>query len=154
MAPSRKELLSSAQRLCNDFASKKDIDTLLSHFSPKHQITALEHGEPSLAPFLGRPFLGRSGVKRYFELIQSLLSYEDMRFSDFIVDTEAHKVAVKAAARFTWSSTQESWEEVFTYMLGFDDENKVINYEVWADSGAAYLASRGVLGETRKSLDD
>ncbi|KAG6901550.1 hypothetical protein C0995_010660 [Termitomyces sp. Mi166 len=145
---SRARLLSSAQHLCDDFANKKHIDILISHFSTT--ATAFEHGEPSLAPFLGRSFIGIDGIRRYFKIIASLLSYENMRFSDFLVDVEARKVATKASARFTWLSTGESWDEVFAYMLSFDDENKVTNYEVWADSGAAYLASKGILDDTRR----
>ncbi|KAG6875396.1 hypothetical protein C0992_004015, partial [Termitomyces sp. T32_za158] len=136
--------------LCDDFANKKDLDTLISHFSTNRQVTAFEHGEPSLAPFLGRLFVGLDGIRKYFETIAMLLSYENMRFSDFVVDVQARKVATKASARFTWLSTGESWDEVFAYMLCFDDENKVLSYEVWADSGAAYLASKGVLDDTRR----
>ncbi|KAG6919286.1 hypothetical protein DXG01_007418 [Tephrocybe rancida] len=149
----RRELLLSAERLCNDFSSKKDIDILMSHFSSIHQVTAIEHGEPSLAPFLGRLFVGHAEIRKYFETIGSFLSYENMRFSDFVVDTEARKVATKASARFTWLHTGESWDEVFAYLLGFDEENKVTAYEVWADSGAAFLASRGRLDETRKEIN-
>ncbi|KAG6831869.1 hypothetical protein H0H92_006986 [Tricholoma furcatifolium] len=142
---SRNDLIASAQQL------KKDIDTLISHFSTTQQITAFEHGEPSLAPFLGRQFVGSDGVRTYFETIASLLSYENMVFSDhnFVVDVESRKVATKASGRFTWKSTGESWDEIFAYMLSFDEENKVVDYQVWADSGAAYLASKGILGDTR-----
>lgn len=35
-------------------------------------------------------------------------------------------------------------------MLDFDDEGKVTDYQVWADSGAAYLASKGQLDQSRK----
>lgn len=150
MAPTRNQLLHSAEALCNDFASKKDIETLLSHFSATHQCTAVEHGEPSLAPFLGRPFVGKPAIQHYFELIAQLLIYEDMRFSEYIVDTEACKVGVKGQARFTWRDTRESWDETFCYALDFDDEGRVTDYQVWADSGAAYLARLGKLDEVRK----
>ncbi|KAF5388000.1 hypothetical protein D9615_000093 [Tricholomella constricta] len=151
MSPSRKELLTSAQLFCEDFANKEDITTLISHFSTTHQVTAIEHGEAFLAPFLGRVFTGLAEVQKYFETIASLLSYENMRFSEFVVDPEARKAAMKGRAQFTWLSTGESWDETFTYMLDFDEGNKVIRYQVWADSGAAYLASRGKLDETRKN---
>lgn len=42
------------------------------------------------------------------------------------------------------------WNERFAYMLDFDDEGKVTDYQVWADSGAAYLASKGQLDQSRK----
>ncbi|KAF9468917.1 hypothetical protein BDZ94DRAFT_1208065 [Collybia nuda] len=153
MGPCRKELLSSAQQFCEAFSRKEDITNLLSHFSTTHQISAIEHGEPSLAPFLGKSFSGTTGVQSYFEMISSLLSYENMTFSEFVVDTEARKVALKGNARFTWIATAERWEETFAYMLDFDEEGKVAEYQVWADSGAAYLARIGKLKNMRLSGD-
>ena len=61
------------------------------------------------------------------------------------MDTQSKKVSVTGNATFTWISTGNSWQETFTYALAFDDNYKLIVYEVWADSGAAYLASRGEL---------
>jgi len=81
------------------------------------------------------------------------LTYENMRFSEYIVDIENHKVSVKGQATFTWTKTEESWDEIFTYSLDFDDELKVTDYQVWADSGAAYLASLGKLDELKKKTD-
>lgn len=75
------------------------------------------------------------------------LSYENMRFSNYVVDPQQRKVSVRGEARFVWTSTDQGWDEVFTYVLDFDEELKVSVYEVWADSGAAYLASRGELGQ-------
>jgi hypothetical protein len=146
---SRKELLVSARQFCEAFSRKEDITTLLSHFSATHQTSVIEHGEPSLAPFLGRTFSGVSGVQKYFETISSLLSYENMMFSEFVVDAEARKVALKGKALFTWTSTGESWNETFAYMLDFDEEGKVAEYQIWADSGAAYLAKIGKLNDMR-----
>ncbi|KAI0372710.1 hypothetical protein BV20DRAFT_963776 [Pilatotrama ljubarskyi] len=149
--PDRKQLLQSAQALCSAFASKADINTLLSHFSSTHQISAFEHGLPVLAPFLGRPFSGRSGpnsVAAYFELLQKHLTYEDMSFSEWVVDADAGKVSVKGSAKFTWTEGEgkgQSWDEEFVYVLDFDQDAKVTDYQVWADSGAAYLARRGQL---------
>jgi hypothetical protein len=54
--PTRGQLLHSAESLCNDFSLKKDADILLSHFSSTYQCTAIEHGDPSLAPFLGKTY--------------------------------------------------------------------------------------------------
>lgn len=75
-----------------------------------------------------------------------------MSFGDdggWIVDVESGKVSVKGKARFTWTETGQSWDEVFVYVLGFDlgeeGDGKVVRYEVWADSGAAYLARKGML---------
>jgi len=145
MHTTRDNLLRAAKSLCTDFASKKDPEALMTHFSTTRQCTAYEHGSPILAPFLGRPFVGRDGVRDYFKTIASTLSFERMEFSDYIVDPEVQKVSVKGRAKFTWLSTAQSWDEIFTYVLDFDDDCKVTDYQVWADTGAAYLASRGQL---------
>ena len=82
-APTRSQLLVAAEALCSDFAGKAQLPDLMSHFSTTHQISALEHGEPYLAPFLGRRFEGRHGdtsVEAYFSLLQQYITYEDMRF--------------------------------------------------------------------------
>ncbi|KZT09931.1 uncharacterized protein LAESUDRAFT_756153 [Laetiporus sulphureus 93-53] len=157
MAPTRSQLLASAQGLCGAFARKASLDELLSHFSTTHQVTALEHGEPLLAPFLGRPFTGLRGpgsVSEYFGILQQCLTYDDMSFGEWVVDPEAQKVCVKGSARFTWTEGRgkgQSWDEKFIYMLDFDDEGKITDYKVWADSGAAYLARRGELDSLRKN---
>ena len=78
----------AAQALCDDFAAKKDVDTLLKHFSKTHQCTAIEHGEKCLVPFLGRPFVGLDAIRSYFDQLVALLTYENVRFSEWIVDTE------------------------------------------------------------------
>ncbi|KIJ20896.1 hypothetical protein PAXINDRAFT_125431 [Paxillus involutus ATCC 200175] len=145
MNSSRQQLLDAAKCLCDDFAQKKSPEIILSHFSETHPCMALEHGLPAVAPFLGRSFDGREGVLEYFSVIASCLTYENMRFSEYFVDTEARRVSVKGEATFTWITTKESWDETFTYVLDFDDENKITGYQVWADTGAAYLASKGQL---------
>ena len=137
----------AASSVCDAFASQAPLDTLLAHFSSSPSTLALEHGLPSLAPFLGREFRGPEGLREYFGLLAECLSYEDMRFGGYFTDVRECKVSVRGEARFTWSSTGQSWDEVFTYVLQFDDELKVTLYEVWADSGAAYLASRGKLDQ-------
>ncbi|KAI0794036.1 hypothetical protein C8Q74DRAFT_1314951 [Fomes fomentarius] len=158
-APTRARLLKSAQALCDAFASNADIDTLLSHFSSTHQISAFEHGLPALAPFLGRSFTGRAGptsVPAYFALLQKYLTYSDMSFGSWIVDADAQRVAVKGSATFTWTEGEgkgQSWDEQFAYMLDFDQDAKVTDYQVWADSGAAYLARRGELKQVTEGKE-
>ena len=144
MTSSRNQLLIAAQEFTTAFADKKDVEILLSHFSTQEP-TVLEYGEPSLAPFLGRPFTGLDGVRRYFETVMTVLSYDNMAFSEFVVDPETRKVALKGKAQFTWLSTNKSWDETFAYILDFDQENKVVRYQIWGDTGAAYLASKGKL---------
>ncbi|PIL25113.1 hypothetical protein GSI_13002 [Ganoderma sinense ZZ0214-1] len=149
--PTREQLLRSAQALCSAFASKSDNDTLLSHFSSTHQISAIEHGLPLLAPFLGRSFSGRAGansVPAYFDLLRQYLTYQDMSFGTWVVDAEAQRVSVKGRAQFTWIEGEgngQSWDEAFAYILDFDHDAKITDYQVWADSGAAYLARHGQL---------
>ena len=148
MDNNRTPLLSAATAFCSAFASKTPPAEILStHFSSAraNDIIVVEHGLPQLAPFLGRKFKGLDGAQAYFGLIGKCLSYDDMRFSNYVVDPVMNEVSVRGEARFTWMSTQQSWDEVFTYVLSFDDQLKVVVYEIWADSGAAYLASRGQL---------
>lgn len=147
---SRSHLLASTIAFCDVFAQKKDFNTIVSHFSTTHEVCVVEHGEKALAPFLGRSFDGLDGARLYFETIAALLSYEKMEFSEFTVDSEARKVACKGRARFTWNETGESWDETFAYMLDFDDEGKITDYQVWADTGSAYLARKGELDKVRR----
>ncbi|KIW58537.1 hypothetical protein PV05_03047 [Exophiala xenobiotica] len=126
---SRQDLLSAAEAFCNTFAEQKPPEEIFSHFSSAKDVLAVEHGLPQLAPFLGREFRGQDGIREYFQLLSSNLKYENMHFGNFVVDAEVSK----------------GWDEVFTYVLEFDPDNKVKVYEIWADSGAAYLASKGQL---------
>lgn len=143
----RRHLLASAESFCNALASQADLETILSHFSTSYTPVAHEHGLKQLAPFLGRSFLGIEGIKEYFGLLQKYLKYENMGFKNYIVDTSEDHVSVEGHARFTWQSTGQGWNEIFTYQLAFDTQGKVISYHIWADSGAAYLASKGLLDE-------
>lgn len=145
MPHTRASLLEAATAFCEAFAAQKPPPELLSHFSSSSDIVVHEHGLPTLAPFLGRDFRGRDGVQRYLEVVSECLSFTNMRVGGYVVDAEAGRVAARGTARFTWKSTGQEWEEEFAYMLGFDEEGKVVSYEIWADSGAAYLASQGKL---------
>ena len=134
------ELLERAMALCRAFSSRKSIDEILENFSG--DVVCFEHGLPKLAPFLGRSFCGLEGARNYFRLIGDLLDFEDMEFSDYMVDADTRQVSVRGKSTFVWKSTQKAWNEVFTYRLKFSqDDHKISSYEVWADSGAAYLAS-------------
>ncbi|KAI6114856.1 hypothetical protein EDD16DRAFT_1833911 [Pisolithus croceorrhizus] len=144
---SRQQLLDAAKALCDDFARKESLDILLSHFSTTEECIAREHGLGAVAPFVGRTFRGLDSVRNYFSLVSSTLTYENMTFGDLFVDTEVRKVSVTGRATFTWKETTESWDEIFTYVLDFDHENKVYRYQVWADTAAAYLARKGGLTE-------
>lgn len=73
------------------------------------------------------------------------------------MDTETRKVCCKGKARFRWieegslgEMRGEWWDEVFVYVLTFDEQAKVVDYQVWADSGAAYLARYGMLDDRRR----
>ena len=147
-AINRETLLWSAQSLCNDFANKETIEGVLENFSRarEDEIFCFEHGwkHPSV-PFLGRAFRGRQGAREYFALIASLLSYKNMKFTEYFVDVDNLAVSVRGEANFTWLSTDQSWDEVFTYRLRFDYDAKVMRYEVWVDGLAAFLAGTGQL---------
>jgi len=145
MTSDREKLLKAATSFCDAFATQSEPSVVLDHFSKSSDVFALEHGLPRLALFLGRKYSGIEGIKEYFAVIGEHLSYESMRFRDYVVDAEACKVSVRGEARFTSKATGQGWDEVFTYVLGFDEDRKVKAYEIWADSGAAYLASRGEL---------
>jgi hypothetical protein len=149
MPPTRHELKAAAQSFCKAFAEKEDADKIVSLFSSTRPITAIEYGEKELAPFLGRRFEGEQGIRDYFGLVSSLLTFDEMSFSEYIVDTEEKKVAVKGKSVFEWKETGESWDETFAYVLDFDDDAKVVRYQIWADSGAAYLARTASLGALR-----
>jgi hypothetical protein len=148
MAP-RRGLFDTAHHFCEAF-SNNDSDTIFSHFSTKHEVSAIEYGEQALAPFLGRTFVGISQIKDYFALISSLLSVKHVKFSEYVVDPEAMKVSVKGRGTFTWLDTNQSWDETFTYTLDFDEDSKIVRYQVWADSGAAYLARIGKLDQVKE----
>ena len=147
MSTLRQQLQTAAQSFCDSFASKSPLSDVLDKFSTKDEDgpVAIEHGLSLLAPFLGFTYVGQTGIRNYFETIARLLDYEDMHFSEYVIDDQVRKVSVRGEATFTWKSNNQSWHEVFTYTLAFDDDFKVKKYEIWADSGAAYLASKGLL---------
>ena len=145
MSDQREKLLTSARSLCDAFAAKRPLEDIIGCFSTTEEPVVIEHGLQQLTPFTGRSFRGIDGAQEYFGIISDLLSYEDMRFSEYFVDTVESKVSVRGQATFTWKATSNSWPEIFTYVLHLDTYGKVKKYEVWADSGAAYLASKGQL---------
>lgn len=148
-------LLHAATIFCEAFRDLTPPSELLNtHFTRNQDsIFILEHGTPpppstttsSSIPFLNTPFHGASGLESYFSHISSLLHFSNMRFVEYIVDTEHRKVVVRGKAWFTWKVNGQSWYETFVYILRFDDEDRVERYEVWADSGAVGLAARGEL---------
>ncbi|KAH7041184.1 uncharacterized protein B0I36DRAFT_312311 [Microdochium trichocladiopsis] len=197
-ATSRGALLAAAQSFCDAFAQKAtppaelvskffasspDTTSTTSTTTTKNraaaEILVLEHGlvnlpansrAKQLLPFLGRPFRGHDGVRRYFEAVGRVLDYRDMRFhvrpgdeveegcgglSPFVVDVEGRQVCVKGRARFQSKETGQEWDESFIYKLGYVFEGggeeegrrgwKVLRLEIWADPAAAYLAARGEL---------
>lgn len=124
---------------------------------------AHEHGLPQLAPFLGRRFTGQDGVRTYFDLLSSLLSIKNMVFEpeeSWVVDESCMAVSLRGTARFGWKETRQAWDETFVYRIklavdGGDGPGKgrlaVCEYHVWADTGAAYLARLGRLGDLLES---
>jgi hypothetical protein len=163
MVPPRAEILHPVRALCTAFASgSASTAELLTHFTSKPLPLAHEYGHPVLAPFLGRMFTGLVAVGEYFDLLASTLSYANMTFDaedDWTVDAQTFTVCLRGKATFTWKSTGESWDETFTWRLGLAEDLsgeaaadgneglKIQEYRVWADTGAAYLASQGKLRE-------
>lgn len=162
---SREELLRSTKELCGVFANHGTIEEIISCFSSKSRsnnnyyddnvndndndndntsIRIFEHGLPELAPFIGRSFYGIQGITDYFTIISNTLEYEDMYFYDYSVDIEKKVVSVRGKAKFIWKSTTKYWNEIFIYRIQLDNEYKILIYEVWADTGAAYLASQSI----------
>ncbi|KAF7717220.1 Uncharacterized protein PECH_007496 [Penicillium ucsense] len=141
------------------------IPTLLSAFTTDPLPLIHEHGLPQLAPFLGRSFTGTDGIARYFQLLAEHLTIRDMSFEPetaWVADAEAGAVVVRGKARFIWNGTGQGWDEEFVYRLGVATEMdrgegedgdagggelKVCEYRIWADTGAAYLARLGKLGD-------
>ncbi|BCR91456.1 uncharacterized protein ACHE_70299S [Aspergillus chevalieri] len=160
MKYTRANLLTPARNFCAALSSSSPIPTLLTHFTHDPYPQAHEHGLPHLAPFLGRTFTGSDGVARYFEVMTSELGFEDMSFepeAEWLVDTSIMAVVIRGTAKFYAKRTGQKWDEGFVYRLGIAEEVneevsgrgelKVQEYEVWADTGAAYLALNGRLGE-------
>lgn len=136
------------------------ISTLLSTFTTQPTPLVHEHGLPQLAPFLGRSFTGQDGVARYFELLSDLLSLHDLTFEaeeEWLVDESNLCISLRGAGTFQWKSTAQAWDETFVYRIALARDNSddpakrdkllVCEYRVWADTGAAYLAKLGRLGE-------
>ncbi|EKV19042.1 Transcription elongation factor, TFIIS/CRSP70, N-terminal, sub-type [Penicillium digitatum] len=129
---------------------------LLSTFTTLPKPLVHEHGLPQLVPFLGRPFTGQDGIETYFKLISTLLSIKNMVFEpeeNWVVDASCMAVSLCGSATFVWKETQQAWDETFVYRIKLTVDSgsaegrlAVCEYQVWADTGAAYLARLGRLG--------
>ncbi|KAJ5464228.1 hypothetical protein N7475_007363 [Penicillium sp. IBT 31633x] len=165
---SRQVLLKPIHALLEAFTNPDPTNPnkLLTTFTTLPSPLAYEHGLSQLAPFLGRPFTGQDGIAKYFDIISSLLSIETMAFEpdeSWVVDESCMAVALRGKARFVWKDTREAWDEAFVYRIKLavdnsDDPAKkgrlaVCEYHVWADTGAAYLARLGKLGDLLGSGD-
>ncbi|KAF8897204.1 hypothetical protein BD779DRAFT_357420 [Infundibulicybe gibba] len=131
MSPSRKQLLAAAKAFCDAFSRKEEISTSSPIFRQHTQCQRLNMVIQSWLPSWGKHFR------------------DSQEFEHFVVDSEGCKIALKGKGTFTWVSTGESWDETFAWMLDFDDEGRVTEYQVWADSGSAYLARIGKLREVK-----
>ncbi|CAG8025897.1 unnamed protein product [Penicillium olsonii] len=143
-----------------DALTKSEGPDILSTFTTSPKPLAHEHGLPQLAPFLGRSFHGQEGISAYFDLLSTYLQIENMKFEPeetWVIDESCMAIALRGTATFTWKETQHSWEETFAYRIKVaedvsDDSEKngslkVCEYQIWADTGAAYLASLGNLDD-------
>ncbi|KAE8148780.1 hypothetical protein BDV25DRAFT_130909 [Aspergillus avenaceus] len=144
----REALLQRTHSLTSAFSNPSTpLSDLLSNFTTDPVPTAHEHGLAELAPFLGREFKGHEGLKQYFGLLDEYLVIERMEFEDshrWGVDVELGVVVLRGSARFRAKETGKGWDETFVYRVELVDldggEVKVCRYEVWADTGALYLA--------------
>ena len=152
--PNHQALYDAARSFCEavrDPTPSPDAKTsaILSHFAP--DCLALEHGHTTLARFLGREYRGHAGVRAYFDTLADLLSCTDMHFPEYTVDVDHRRVWVLGSALFTWNKPStpgalgNAWRETLVYRLEFDEVCRLTRYEVWADTGAAHLASKGQL---------
>lgn len=165
MPTPRPVLLSPIHSLISAFSSGASTAVIIAHFTSSPTPLVHEHGSPlfqPFLPFLGRDFAGLAGVAEYFDILAQYLSYSDMTFDDeddWVVDPQNLTVCLRGRAKFTYKSTGESWLETFTWRVTLSEDLtsesvpnidageglKVQEYRVWADTGAAFLASRGQL---------
>jgi len=143
LAKKRQQLIHAAESFVQAFTEKKPPELLFSYFS--EHIIIHEHGMQQLAPYVGREFRGIEGAGEYFSILASTITLEKAKLKSMFVDPKESKVSVKGEATSTWKETGQSWNEIWTSLLEFDDEYKIKVYEIWADQGAVYLASKGLL---------
>lgn len=160
MPTPRPAILAPIYSLTSAFAAAASPSIILTHFTTSPPPVVHEYGNchlQSQLPFIGRDFTGLSGVGEYFDLLAEHLSYSDMVFDsedDWVVDPQNMIVCLRGRARFTYKSTGQSWNEVFMWRVTLSEDLgesepdpgqglKVQDYRVWADTGAAFLASRG-----------
>ena len=117
----------------------------LKYYTLEEPVSVHEDAVPQFAPFLGRNFVGIHDVREHFATILSSASYGRMIFKDHIADIRSRQVSVRGQAVFTSEISGQSWNEIFIYVLDFDNEDRVKRYQIWADTGAAFIASRSVL---------
>lgn len=143
-------LVTAAKALCDDFAQGKPVGQLLQHFT-EHEAVAIEHGDPSLAEWLGREYIGHKEIGEYFQTIADTLNCDNISYEELFVDEEELRVGLKGKARWTYKKTGKSWEETFINVLEYAEgesegedshrELKVRKYSVWADTGAVSSGS-------------
>ncbi|KAH8703579.1 hypothetical protein BGW36DRAFT_369568 [Talaromyces proteolyticus] len=168
MPPPRPVLLSPIHSLISAFAAGAPSSTILTHFTASPIPLVHEHGGCYFRhglPFLGRDFIGLSRVGEYFDLLAEYLSYRDMVFEsedDWVVDPQNMTICLRGQAQFTYKETGESWNETFMWRVTLSEDLtgesepgpgqglKVQEYQVWADTAAVFLASRGELKHVAK----
>ncbi|KAJ5766751.1 uncharacterized protein N7511_004367 [Penicillium nucicola] len=136
------------------------LDALLATFTIDPAPKCHEHGLPQLAPFLGRTFTGQNDIATYFNLLSTHLEIHNMVFEpedEWAVDESRLAVCLRGRATFAWKGTGQAWDETFVYRIKLAEELslaqgkkgawRVCEYFVWADTGAAYLARLGRLGD-------
>ena len=89
---------------------KAPVDEYLEHFAPdSDNVSAVEHGLTAIAPFMGKDFEGRSGVREYFGWKREIVKTISLRFDEYCVDAELGVVNVRCRGKYMWRETQNEW---------------------------------------------
>jgi hypothetical protein len=136
-------LQSAAKSLLADIAAQKPTLSLLSHFSTTQTVTLQHDFIHSATPY---PFVGLHAVRSYFDLLALHWTRDDMQLYQCDVYADKLRVVIKASVQWTWRASKQSWREVFTCTLDFDELLKVKGFVVESsppESSCVMLATDG-----------
>ncbi|KAF7987020.1 hypothetical protein HWV62_123 [Athelia sp. TMB] len=120
----------SAECLFADIAANKPSKTLLAHFSTTDTVVLRHDCVYNPSPF---SFEGLHAVRSYFDLLSLNWKKSDMQIHSKEVDLTKSQVVLRASMRWTWRISGNSWREVFTCTLDYDEEVKVKKFIVETD---------------------
>jgi hypothetical protein len=99
---------------------------ILTHFSTTPTPVIEEHGHKSLAPFIGRPFIGIDKVEKYFALQAAAIDIEELQFPPL----PGPGGRVNGAGIMHHQEIEEEEEEIDKEMADLwlvDTENKMVS---------------------------